>query len=182
MDKSAKAQIRNLLVVIGSAIVFACAAAAMMVRVYGPTGDYQLSNVLLSPETARTMAYRQLVFDHIEYAQRDQETKMWKPQSISLDQYQKFYSTVEKAQSQQFAAAAAAPFSHHTPSTLTLFVRPATEPVGSRVKVFQVVEFVPDDFRVELHADKMDSTSKWVYFHYPEIGKLVSKTFGSSTQ
>ena len=91
----AKIQIRNLLIVIGSGIVFALAIAAFMLGTYGPSGRYLAHNVLLSPETARALNYEGELFDHIEYLQWNPERKVSNKDELLLTSYQKFYALID---------------------------------------------------------------------------------------
>jgi hypothetical protein len=174
---SPKAQIRNLLVVIGMAVIAAFLLATWMVRSYGPTGAYPLKNVLLAPQTMLAMTSPSLVFDHIEYAAWDPLTYRWNRKTIAIEEYQSLFAKLENRQSEPSKAKAEDAFSRQHPITLTIFVRSQNK----SLQAFQELQFVSDYFRVELHTDQLHEKSKWVYFYYPSVHKLAASIFDKST-
>lgn len=176
---STKGRIGALLAVIASAVMFGCLAAVFMVINYGPSGNYLLSNVLLSPQVVEALNGNPFVFEHLEYSQWDAGSKQWRTQDISLEHYKMFYELVKSDQSLETTLPDVLDaFYRVHPSSLTLFVRAESDP-HSRIKPFQVVQFADrkDYFRVELHVDAVDESAKWAYFYHPDIGSKVKVLF-----
>ncbi|MGZ3633393.1 MAG: hypothetical protein ACXU9U_02905 [Parachlamydiaceae bacterium] len=174
---SAKAQIRNLLVVIGAAIITSLLMTAWMVRSYGPTGTYSLKNVLLAPQTMFAMTSSPLVFDHIEYAAWDFSTHRWNRKTETIEEYQSLFAKLENRQNEPSIAQAEEAFSRQDPTILTILVRFQ----NASLQTFQKIQLVSDYVRVELHADQLNEKSKWVYFYYSPIHKLATSIFDKSS-
>lgn len=182
-DISAKQQIRTLLSVIAAAVAFALVIAALMVSGYGPSGNYLLRNVLLSPQIAETLSGQPVVFDHLEFSEWNAQNKIWNKSQIDLSRYNKFYSLVADDQSLEvLSSEIVEAFYGVNPSVLTLYVRAAKE--SSNVKPLQVVQFAngKDYFRVEMPIDTLDENAKWAYFFHPSIQSQIQVLFSTSTQ
>jgi hypothetical protein len=170
LETSTKGRIGALLAVIGSAVLLGCLGAAFMVMSYGPSGNYLLKNVLLSPQVAETLKGNPVILERLEYSHWDAVKKQWRTQSISFEQYQAFYELVNGDQSLIVTPEILDAFYRTHPSSLNLFVRSETDP-HSRSKPFQRVQFADNSehFRVELHMDVKDESEKWAYFYHPNL-------------
>lgn len=181
---SARAQIRNLLIVIASGVFFAFAIAILMLGVYGPTGRYTLQNVLLSPETATKLNYEGFVFDHVEYSMWNPESKRWNRQNISLPLYQKFYAAIEADQSLQEVSAAVDELFSKNPTALTIFLRRQDKSSHPQLKSFQTVQFGIDGnyYRVELRTDNSNKDSPWAYFYHADLASHFLQFFAQDSE
>ncbi len=176
---STRGRIGALLAVIASAITCAFLAAVFMVVYYGPSGTYQLKNVLLSPELADTLNESPIIFERLEFSHWDASRKQSKMQEVNLSQYKKFFELVQRDQSLEttFPEVAEAFYRSH-PASLTLFVRTAANP-HALIKPFQIVQFAEgkDYFRVELHVETVNENSRWAYFYHADIENQVKDIF-----
>jgi hypothetical protein len=167
-DIPAKIQIRNLLIVIGSGVIFAMALAAFMLGAYSPSGRYSAQNVLLAPETAKIMKYEGLVFDRVEYSIWDAKSKVWTKQEVSLPLYQEFYALVKSDESIQELPVEVKQLFDRNPATLTLYVRSDVKQSRGQGHSFQVLQFANggDYYRVELRTGGANEEQQWAYFHH----------------
>lgn len=176
---STKGRIGALLAVIASGVLFAFLAAAFMVVYYGPSGTYLLKNVLLSPEMAETLNDSPIIFERLEFSHWDASSKQWSMQEVNLSQYKTFYKLVQGDQSLESALPEVIDaFYRVHPSSLTLFVRTVANP-HALIKPFQIVQFAErkDYFRVELHVETPDESTRWAYFYHPDIESQVKDLF-----
>jgi hypothetical protein len=181
-------EISRLLIVLLSGIAIAGLLSIFMIWNYGPTGQYQLSNVLLAPETLQSLSFSdaevsgskdvknrspRFVFDKVEYVYWDSPSKQWQQFTIDNATYVKFYQTIEKDMSivdinldivNLFAAEA--------PSHLAILVK---NEGNSNVRPLQVLEIAPggDYYRVELRGSHQGSD--WAYFEHKNIAQLAEK-------
>lgn len=178
--------IRNLLFVIGSAIVVALLGASFMLYYYGPTGSYFAQNVLLSPFYTSTFSFddtnpktgrlEKFVFDGIEFSYFDGNKKQEIRVPISHEAYEQFYNNVASERSiQDVADEVRIQFAHHAAS-LSFKVRP--EHGSESSKVFLEVNFVRegDYYRVQLR-DAIGTTGTWAYFYHPQVYKEAMQLF-----
>lgn len=188
-DLSPNKQVRNLLAVIGSAVLLAFAASLLMLYIYSPTGRYIVKNALLSPDTMNRLAYSDLnskaggstrfVFDAIEFSFFDQDLKKWQKVFVGNDAYSNFYDLIAEEKStldvtDEMVNAFSVPY----PSTLTLRVK--TENTASWqafTKIFQEVQFAKQGglYRIALH--QQDASQRWIYFNHPDIYQIAMNNF-----
>ncbi len=171
-DIPAKVQIRNLLIVIGSGVIFAMAIAAFMLGAYNPSGRYKAQNVLLAPETAKVRAefrgdkelefYEGVEFDYVKYANFDRESKL-----RNKPLYQKFYALVKDDESIQELPVKVQELFDRNPATLTFYVLKPGKISAWQIHNFQVLQFANggDYYRVELHTGAKEG-QQWAYFHH----------------
>lgn len=165
-EKKQKKEIRQLLYLLGSAVGFAVLFSIFMINFYGPTGQYTVKNILLSPEMTTKLNYLDGVsggkfnFDRITFRYFDDENKQWKSQAVPLTVYRAIFDDLANHTSfvdvpQEIVSQFNAPNS----ATLTLYVKN-----DKTSKIFQELVFVKDGdlFRISLVEDH--PTGKWAYF------------------
>lgn len=159
--------VRNLLGVLGAAIVCAALLAYAFIHYYGPSGRYLAGHVLLDPAIFKQINYREkdpatgqtvnLQFDRIEFSKAPNAIK----KEIPVEAYQRFYTLVATDKSVPGHERA---FSE--PSSLKIWMKG----MGESAKIFQVVQFIrEDEYRVRLQD------GEWAYFSHPNIYQEVQK-------
>lgn len=191
MQRSAiRQQIRNLLIVIFSGMACACALAAFMLYYYGPSGQYLVSNTLLSPDVMAMLSYMdtnaktggstRFVFNGIEYAYYDTMSREWRKVPATQEAYERFYNLVASDKSlAEVPEDIISLFNRGHPASLVLTVRTESKAEWQEVtKVFQEVQFAGEGnyFRIELRSQS-SSTGKWAYFYRPQIYQEAAKIF-----
>lgn len=173
--REANREIRNLLFVLTSSVLFAGLLAAYMITFWGPSGTYQVQKILLSPDLIPTLSYREsgthLVFHRVELLYPHQETGEWTVTEVSLPYYREFYQSLSQEESlltvdpsieQRFMSSQL--------RRLVLTLRP-DQNLGRQFqyRTFQEVHFSPDGdyYRIEL-KDAGDG-AQWAYFFHPGI-------------
>lgn len=186
---SPKRQIRNLLMVLFSSVMCAFLVSGMLLYYYSPSGRYVVKNALLAPELTTALMYNdtnhktggssRFVFDGIEFAFYDSETKQQRKLQITPEQYQNFYQLIASEQSLlDVSKEVVALFNQEATAKLSIKVRTESHAAWQdETKIFQSVLFVfeGDFFRIELHEEK--SANNWVYFYHPGIYQEVMKVF-----
>lgn len=190
---SAKRQVRNLLLVFFSAILFGFIVAIFSVYNYGPSGRYLAPNALLSPDLISSLSYNdtnsktggksRFVFDGFEFTHYDAKDKKNKHKQPELDQYAAFYKSIMNDSSmQKVPDSVIALFNNPATATLSINVRTEghTEWQNDQ-KAFEQVDFSPDGdyYRIRLH--EAISPDQWIYFNHPGIYKEVMKIFESQS-
>jgi len=170
-EKKEKKEIRQLLLLLSSAIGVAIFFSVFMIQYYGSTGDYLVKNVLLSPETAKKLDFYdgnhqgKFTFDRAEFRYFDDETMSWKVTILDETQYQNLFDILQNESSLTHVdSAVIGHFNLPNPATLTLFVKN-----DKSTKVFQEAMFVKNDdyFRISLRGDT--PAISWVYFYHRKI-------------
>lgn len=170
--------IRNLLFVLTAGVGGAGLLAALFLYYYNPSGQYLASYTMLDPKIMEEIDYQDhhpvqgkkvhFFFDHIEFSYLDSHHTPKKNSHVSLEDYQKFYDRVASEKSllnirQQVQDL----FSQSPSSLLTIVMRTNAGAHDETTKIFQVVQFVPEDyFRVQLHAK---NEGEWAYFYQKGI-------------
>lgn len=185
---SSRKQIRDLLAVISTGVLFAFLLSFYMIYSYGPSGQYLAKNTLLAPQLIHSLSYTDIdsktgkhshfVFKEMEFSYFDPKLKLWQKTNIDPKTYGLFYTEISNEQSlldvndnmiQSFTKA--------SPASLTLTVQTDTSP-QTLTKVFQEVQFAHqgDYFRIQLHEQSPDR-SQWIYFYHPAIYQKVLNQF-----
>lgn len=191
MDRSQKGQIRNLLVVLSSALLTAVVVAAVLLHQYGPSGRYAFSGTLLAPELVQALSFNdtnsktggisRFIFSDIAYQYYDYQKKQWQQISVPVEQYSTFYQFVGNQQSVSEDDERVSLFSEGMPSKLLIMSQTESSASWQELKKpFQEVQFAKsgDDFRVQLREDNIGS--HWAYFHVPGILKKAHSFFAGS--
>lgn len=178
----------NLLSVLTAAVLSAVLLAYFFLYYYNPSGQYLAAYTLLDPSVIEQMNDRNphsqnkkkipFSFDHIEFSYFNQKNEYHRIEKISLKDYEIFFRKVENEKSlldvQQNIQN---DFSKMPTSLLTIQMKPEERNNNGAVQVFQVVQFVPEDyFRVQLHEKK---EGEWAYFYQQGIYQETLKIFTS---
>src|ERR1700733_331397 len=107
MNVRAQSDLKRFLLVFLGAICGGFVLTALMLYYYSPSGQYQVKNVLLSPETLQALSYPETdkgmkatyVFDRISFSYYDTSQKSWQNVPVSLSQYRSFYSLISSDKS-----------------------------------------------------------------------------------
>lgn len=196
-ERQRNRDIRNLLAVLGAAVLCAALLAFFFLYYYGPSGRYLAGNTLLDPSIMAQINYQdhhpqtgkkvRFVFDRIEFSYFDPEKGQMHIFPISLETYQSFYKQVSSDRSLlEVNQNIQNLFLQSHPALLTMSMqsqeglenRTARDHLNTKAgsHVFQVVQFIPEDyFRVQLHGK---NEGEWAYFYqsglYQEILHLFT--------
>ena len=153
-------EITGLLAVIGSGAIFGFLLVGYFIYFFGPTGQYTLQNVLVSPGTLRTLdAGHDYMFDRVEYE--------GKP--LELSSYDRFYMKVKADRSlSALEERVEALFNRGAPSRLVVWMKRK----NGRVEPIQEVQLAGDYYRVELREET--AAKNWVYFLHPGAQALLN--------
>lgn len=170
-DKKQKMEIRQLLLLLGSAVAAAVLFSIFMINFYGPTGQYTVKNILLSPDMTSKLDFYdgvtggKFTFDRAVFRYYDDESVSWKSVVLSESTYRQLFEELHNETSFiDVPAEVINQFNFPNPATLTLYVK------NDKVtKVFQEAVFVKDSdlFRILLRGDH--PTSNWAYFHHRKV-------------
>lgn len=184
--------IRNLLVVLGASVVCASMIAFLFIYYYGPSGRYVAGHTILDPSIVQEINTQEsdpknrqkvhFVFDHFEFSYFDSKTGKMRTLPVTMQMYQKFYGLISSEFSvEEKKGKIEQLFIRSHPTLLTANMRTLNGSSPSNTKVFQVIEFVEEDyFRVQLH-DKQEQ-GEWVYFFrknsYHDAMQLFTQSAG----
>ena len=179
--------IKNILVVLGMAIICAGLTASLFLYYYGSTGRYVAGHALLDPGVIERINYQEqlpkssqnahFIFEKTEFSYFDPEQGQVRRQTIPLEKYQKFYDLV----SSEMSLASVSDniknlFLVSHPALLTTMMRSTSSGSSSTAQVFQVVQFLPEDyFRVQLHSEQ--DQGEWAYFYHSNLYKEIMRLF-----
>lgn len=178
MRYDAKKEIRNILAVLLSAVLFGGLIAGFMIYRYGPTGRYIAGNVLLSPGILDKINYPDIhaatgrkarfVFNAAELSVYDKKTGKMLRQTADAEAYQRFYQSVASIESlEKVSGEIKEGFSRSQPATLVITMRPDYVAKGEEPKIFQVIQFLENDyFRIQVPG--AGGLEEWAYFFQSE--------------
>lgn len=180
MKESQKKQIRNIVLLLTSAVACAALLAAHMIYHYSPSGRYNAGDALLDPLVAETMSYpdvnpatgkkEQFTFGKILFAYSDSKTRQFKEIAVSEEAYHKFYTSVRSDKSlESVGKEIETLFRVSSPSILTLYVQGESRGSSATTsQVFQVVQFAPqsDYYRIQLLGSQK---GEWAYFQHSHL-------------
>ncbi len=186
LERNQYRDVRNILVVLGIAVICAGLLASLLLYYYGPSGRYLAGNTLLDPavieqinaqdQHSRSKKKSHFIFDHIEFSYFESQKKQMSTHAISIEAYQDFYHIVAVEKSlkdvtkdvQNF-------FITSRPSILTINRRTIGKTENSTNQLFEIVEFVQEDyFRVQLHEK---NEGEWAYFYRPHLYQDIMRLF-----
>ncbi len=179
--------IRNILAVLGTAIICAGLLAFLFVYYYGPSGRYLAGNTILDPAVLEEINYQDkhprtgrnvhFIFDRMEFSFFDPQ-KGEVRQNVSLENYQQFYRLIASEKSvEEVTNQVKDLFFRSRPTLLTISMRTQEGAETSTNKIFQIVQLVPDDyFRVQLHEQRPDQ-GEWAYFYRPHLYQDAMQLF-----
>jgi hypothetical protein len=171
-------QIRNLLVILFAGISCAAIFAIFMIYFYGPSGRYQLQNVLLDPTVLSQISSKRYKVDRISYSYWSPPEKKWNSVSINTQNYQTFFDSIKNDRSlEQVPQEIVSLFGGTTSTDLTIYVIVEEgKSAKGTATAFQKVQFSNKGFyRVELRGQT--SNEMWAYFSHPDIDKMASELF-----
>lgn len=160
-------QIQNLLYLFFFSLISACALAFFFVYTHGPSGQYIVKSILLEPNFLETQGQSKFVFDKIIFTYRDQKGT-WHEMQVDRSKYQELYQKIEKEKSVVNAKSNPL-FTADQPNVLTIYL--SNNSAHPSPHLFQRVQFLENDFRVELHDQ--NGADQWAYFHHPNINQEV---------
>lgn len=166
-------EIKQLLLLLGSAIGVALVVSAFLILHYGPSGEYYVKNILLAPEIMEQVNYRdgtkgesqRFIFDRVEFRYFDDQTRSWKTRVLNREVYRDVYKILENQSSLSTVSEEILnQFNLPNPATLTLYVKNENTTIR-----FQEVIFVNNGevYRVMLRNDA--ATPSWAYFSQRNI-------------
>lgn len=176
-DLSKIKQIRNLLIVIGSAIGLSIIAIFLMLYSYGPAGAYLAKNVLISPESAKALYFNDFspkmgmqahfVFDLIQFSYYDGVQKAVKHTEIDVTTYAKLYKLIGNDTSLlDVPSENEMAFDHHAGRLFFKVRADGHSSQKSSVNLFEA-DFIKDYYRISLRGQSADQ--QWVYFKHNGI-------------
>lgn len=191
VEKQGNHDIRNILTVLGAAIVCAGLLASVFLYYYNPSGRYLAGYTLLDPVIMEQIHYQdqhlqtgkkmRFAFDHIEFSYFDpQKGQIYIP-LIPMEAYHEFYTLVAPEKSlKEVSRQIQELFLKSSPSLLTIKMRATERNENGTTKIFQVVQFVQEDyFRVQLHEK---NEGEWAYFYQPGLYQNVIRLFTHSAK
>lgn len=178
--------IRNILAVLGTAIICAGLLASIFLYYYSPSGRYRAGNTLLDPiiieqihyqdQHSRTGKKMRFVFDHIEFVYFDPKKGRERIPSIAIKKYQEFYTLVANEMSlKEVTREIQDLFLKSRPFVLSMSMKTTEGSDNVTAQIFQVVQFVQEDyFRVQLHEKE---EGEWAYFYHPGLYRDIMQLF-----
>lgn len=180
-------EIRNVLMILSTAMMGAVLLAVALIYFYGPSGRYIAGQALLDPALIKQMDAQMkhplkgqnshFVFDHIEFSYLDAQNHQQRKRTISLEDYQKFYALIASEKSlDKVTDPIQNLFFKSVPVTLSIRMRTLENSGQTTAKIFQTVQFIQEDyFRVQLHEKQ--EQGEWAYFYRPHIYQDVLYLF-----
>jgi hypothetical protein len=178
--------IKNIIAVLGAAIVCAGLIASVFLYYYSPTGRYLAGHTLLDPAVIERINDQEahpkisrrthFLFDRSEFSYFDPQSGQMRQQIVSLKDYQKFYNLVASEISLEYLSDnIKALFTITYPAVLSTKMRTIeASGTSSTTQMFQLIQFVKEDyFRIQLHEGR--NQGEWVYFHRPQIYQDVMR-------
>lgn len=191
MARGGNRDIRNLLAVLGSAVVCATLLAVAFIYYYGPSGRYIAGNMILDPAIIQSINYQEndprtgqkirFLFDRLEFSYFDKQKGEVQKGVLPIERYQKFYNLIAAEISlQEVTHQIEDLFIRSHPTVLITNMRRADVSGSSSTFIFQLVQFVQEDyFRVQLRAGQ--GQGEWIYFYKPHLYQDVMDLFTSQS-
>lgn len=187
-ETSSKQDIKNILIVLTTAVICAGLLASVFLFYYGPTGRYIAGKALLDPAVidqinagdihSKKVGDVQFHFDRMEFSYFDERHS--EPQKIAVpsEKYQKFYSIISSEKSlEDVPVTVENYFKQSRPMTLTLFMRTKDASMTApSLQIFQLIQFVREDyFRVQLR--NTGNQDDWAYFYHLQLYLQIMQLF-----
>lgn len=193
VDANKTKEIRNLVFVLSASVIAGFLFFLGLLYFYGPSGQYLINNVVLSPESLHQLSYTEGVkkstkqqlrfaFDRIELMRWDLSSKTWKQEKISKELYQELYAILLSGSKNVEASPQINDlFYKKLPLSISIYVKPESFSDVMESKIFQTMQFaeIGDYFRVELIG--ANAGQEWAYFYRSGIYKEVSELLLRST-
>lgn len=179
-EHTARQDIRNILLVLGSAVAFGVALCLYMIYTHGPSGQYLISNALLDPKVAHEMDYDdssvRYTLSGFQFSYFDTAQKRLARVPVDSKAYAKFYDLIAKEKSLvEVSPDMVASFDRPDVATLAILVHG-----GNEERIFQTVQLAPkgDFFRIQLH--QQGAETQWIYFSRPDLYEKAMQLFTMS--
>lgn len=182
VEYSSRQQVRNLLLVLVSAVLSGCLIVGAMIYHWGPAGDYALHDVLLAPDVLPQLSYNEagsntkgssrLVFDHIEFRYFHDAQGQWRVVDVPLHAYQSFYDQIRSDRSILHPPD---DLPTHFDSTrnprLSIWVKSTGDAPMER-RVIQELAFAKERlYRVAMIGQP---GGRWIYFEHPSLERATA--------
>lgn len=183
-ERQKNQEIRNILTVLGSAILSALLLAFALIYYYSPSGLYIAGNTLLNPAMIEQMGLQgqhpkgdkriYFVFDPIEFSYENSPNQIRRTM-VPLEVYRNFYTLIASEKSlREVKSQIQDLFIQSHPAVLSIKIHTVEDANHSPTKIFQNIQFVSEDyFRVELN----DKPGEWAYFYQPHIYTKMMELF-----
>jgi len=185
---SASTAIRNVMVILGSAVVLAAGLVAFLVIYYGPSGSYRAGNVMIAPDVLAKISYEQtspttgqvqrFEFDGIDFTFYSSQRRDMVTLNLRSEQYRRLYDLLAADTSVSTVPAEVEQlFNGPRVAYLTVWVRP--EGTVGPARVFYRVYFPPMGgvYRVEsLQGSSIEQP--WIYFMRDGVYDQVLEAVG----
>lgn len=187
-------QVRQLLFLLSSGVIAAIVVALGLITYYGPTGNFVVKSILISPETLKDLNYKAVnpetgkedafVFARLELMHFDNKDNKWIAKQLDFQKYQEFYQTIASQESvPQGEQVHEKTFLTSNPASLAIVVQ-SKEKKGTKEgdRVFQEVQLLPKEglYRIELHQTYPLKT--WAYFENDGLEEIVAGLIGGSNE
>lgn len=177
---SARSQIISLLSVLFSGFLAALAIVGALLYVYGPTGQYKATNILIGPQMVQNLSFTdtdygrgkegKFVFDAISFRFFDERSDQWTTARLSQEEYAAIYALLADDISVDANNADVSSFTRGTPSSLQINVKQLLGANGGGVvKSIQTLTLVPhrDYYRISLRST--GAGEDYAYFYHPGV-------------
>lgn len=181
-EKKGIGEIGRLLVLLCSAIGAAIVFSFFLIYYYGPTGQYKVNEILLTPEMTKQLSYQQSVeggrftFDRTELRYYDENAREMKTFVLTHPDYHKLFRLLEKGESlEAVPSEVISRFNAPNAATITLYTKN-----DKGAAPFQEITFVNhgDFYRISLRTD--NTSESWAYFYHKDIYEKVLALFSLS--
>lgn len=185
--------LKNILLILFTAIVGACLLTFGIISYYGPDGEYIAGHALLNPNMIERINYgdrmgsggsnRRFMFDRTEFSYFNSQENKTIHLDVSLPTYQKIYDIIASdTHVSEPSKSVLETFLKSKPALLQTFM----QEVGSakttkQTQLFQVMQIADTDYyRIQLHPgyDK----EEWIYFYHPGFYQELMKFFSVNSK
>lgn len=185
-------EIKNLLAVLTAGVFGAAFLTYLFIAYYGPSGRYVAGYTLLDPSILGQVDVHErdpytgqkihFVFDQFVFAFFDSLTQQVRKMQVSPGAYGKFYTSIASELSEDEGDGKLERiFLQSHPALLTARIRVGNGSYPSKSKIFQTVEFIPQDyFRVQLLQGGQEGG--WAYFYRQNSFKEAVHSFSEPVQ
>lgn len=186
VERERNRDIWNILTVLAASVICAALLASLFLYYYNPSGRYIAGNTLLDPSIMDQIFYQdqhpstgktvRFSFDRFEFSYFDPQLKKSVIFPINQETYQRFYKHVASDTSlEEVTKNIQSLFLQQQPAFLTIQMRTKEREGGATVKIFQIVQFVSEDyFRIQLREK---NEGEWVYFYRKDIYREMIHLF-----
>lgn len=183
-----KRAIKNILMLLVSAIFCGGLLTGFFLYFYGPGGHYLMGNILLNPSIIEKINYQDkdsetglkvhFMFDRTTLSYFDPKSSAIKQKKISSEEYKSFYARVSSDKSLEVIPPQVIELFQHSESFLLTTLMQVAEfsKTSKRTQVFQEVQILKEDY-YRLYLLGEGDRKEWVYFFHPGIYKQLNQVF-----